>query len=57
MADEYIASSAPAGKGSLSRYIHLPHERRPTRVLAHELLRDGRLVRILDGWGPEGYTI
>jgi DNA-binding transcriptional LysR family regulator len=25
--------------------------------LAHELLRDGRLVRILDGWEPEGYTI
>jgi hypothetical protein len=24
---------------------------------AHELLRDGRVVRILDGWEPEGYTI
>lgn len=44
---DFLCSAAASGLGVILR---------PT-FLAHELLRDGRLVRILDGWDPEGYTI
>ena len=44
---DILCSAAASGLGVILQ---------PT-FLAHELLRDGLLVRILDGWEPEGYTI